>query len=459
MADAKSNYEFQGIIAKFIEKMGFQVESTRILDDGSVDFRAKTTNPMGGQVYSLIRASAYNRLVNGNDVDSLNDAMKASNAIRAAYITTSGFSDDAIEAARDKPLSLINKFQLMDSIEKRGLLSDSELMESLDKLGMGEQHFQGYEQSFRNAKNEGEIKQSFLSKAKKGEKVMQIESRYAPVTVLKVVTSKEVYTEDQTLSTIEKKDYMFVNLNNLDLYYILQRRKKNATENLLMRSDILKKIHTLPPESKEHLMHLLDYGDLPIEDLQGKELSILKNKKVIDVYEGKRMKKGDLSEYVQFALDGLIETINMIVTEITTGISGMGEDSDKKKEEEKPKKKVMAEVSMPHLYGGKYDIWKFLEAEKGISYGAEIDSLTYTSTEVSSMLKSIMKGKVKSEGIIFMPYCRVKYADEKDKVLRYENMMLPKFKGQDKRAKESEAKGPKIEVKRKAPSSPYRIIR
>ena len=99
-----SPYEFQDVIGKFINKMGFTIESSELLTDGSVDFISKTTNPMGGSILSLIRASAYTRLVSEDDINNLDEAMKRAGAVRAAYITTSGFSEEAVEAAKDKPI-------------------------------------------------------------------------------------------------------------------------------------------------------------------------------------------------------------------------------------------------------------------------------------------------------------------------------------------------------------------
>jgi hypothetical protein len=238
--DEINPFEFQRVIGRFIEHMGFEIESAKDIEDGSVDFKAKTKNPMGASIISLIRASTYTRLVADDDINSLNEAMGEAGAVRAAYITTSGFSNGAVEAARDKPISLINKYQLMESIEKRGLSSDTDFMESLDKLGMAEKHFQGVEQSFVNGVSESAAKAYFEGKGKRNEKPIRIRLRYAPVSVLKVVTTKDVWTSDQTLRSIEEKDYMFVNLNNLELYFITQRRKRNKTEKTLMRSDIIR---------------------------------------------------------------------------------------------------------------------------------------------------------------------------------------------------------------------------
>ncbi len=451
--------DFQEVIGKFITKMGFEVDSTEPLMDGSVDFKAKTTNPMGGKVLSLIRASSFSRLVNEDDIGSLHDRMEDIGAVRSAYITTSGFTNEAVETAKDKPISLINKYQLMESISRRGLASDKDLMESLERYGMAEKYFQGYEQSFVNGRSDSEAREYFESKAKKGENPVRIRLRYAPVSVLNVRTTKDVWTRDQTLRTIEKKDYLFINLTNMDLYYVMQKRKKNRTENRLMRSDIIRKINDLPEYSKEHLLHLLEHGDLPVEDLEGKELSILKNKKVINIYEGRKGGAGTLMEYAEMFLEGLIETINMLIDEIVSGIGSMGEGG-RERPEEKPPKKVTAEVNMPHLYGGKYDIWKYLEVEKGIKSYAEVDPIVYSSTEVGKLLKSIFNGTVKKEGLIFLPYYRAKYVDQRSNRTKYEILVAPNFKGEEAPEKKRDVrKGPRIKAKKKPLAGDFKLIK
>ncbi|MFH1054945.1 MAG: restriction endonuclease [Candidatus Altiarchaeota archaeon] len=459
MVEIEGNYDFKRVIAKFVEKMGFEVDSVTMRDDGSVDFKAKTKNPMGGRVFSLIRASTFTRLVNGNDVKDLVDTMGGMEAVRAAYITLSGFSEDAIEAAKDKPVSLINKYQLMDSIEKRGLMSDKELMDALDRFGMGEQHFQGYEQSFQVGKSEADIKSFFQAKCKKDEKVARIVLRYSPLSVFKVLTRKDVWTGDQVLRRVERKDYLFVSLNSLDLYYITQRRKKNKTEYIFMRSDIIRRITNLPDKTRENLIQLLEHGDLPAENIDGKDLSILKNTKVIEVYEGKRNKGDGLIYYAEMFLAGTLETVNILVNELTSGLTSMGEGGGVEKVEQPPKKNVTAEVSMPHIHGGIYDIWKYLYVEKGVKYGAEIDPLAYTSSEIAKLLKSIFNGKAESEGIIFMPYHRAKFIDLKGTVTRYEILAAPKFK-EPEEPKKTDVKGvPKIHARGKIPTGKFKIIR
>ncbi|MBD3387751.1 MAG: hypothetical protein GF416_01770 [Candidatus Altiarchaeales archaeon] len=466
MGDAETIGDFQEVIRKFIEKMGFEVESSEMLVDGSVDFKAKTNNPMGGRVLSIIRASAFTRMIGESDVESLEEAMRRAGAVRAAYITTSGFSESAVESAKGKPISLINKYQLMDSIEKRGLATDKDLMESLDRYGLAEKHFQGIEQSFTPSKKDEDVREFFESKRRKDEKLVKVRLRYAPVSVLRVVTMKDVWTSDQTLRSVEKKDYLFVNLNNLELYYLMQKRRKNKTEYTFMKSDIIRKIHDLPEYSKQHLLDLLDHGDLPIEDLEGKELSILKNKKVIEIYEGKRTGPSEFVDYLEMALNSILETINIIINEVLIGLASMGEGSESPGvKEEKPQKKVSAQINMPHFHGGIYDIWKHLRTEDGVRMDAEMDPLIYSSKTVALMLKSIFNATVKPQGLIFMPYHRAKYVEPKSKkVTKYEILMAPRFKEPSKEEpgepKKREVRvTPKIKARRKPIAGEFKLIK
>lgn len=462
-----SDSDFKAVIGEFISKMGFTVENAEKISEGSFDFKALTKNPMGGNVVSLIRASAYTKMVGGDDINDLYRKMADIGAVRAAYITTSSFSENAIEQAREKPISLINKYQLIDSIEKRGLLEDSGLMRSLESYGMGERHFQGREQSFVRSMRSDEVRGLFQAKAGKHEKVSRPKLRYAPVEVFKAVTHRDLNTLDDTIRHIETKDYIFVNLNNLDLYYIQNKRKLSGIERLLMRSDIIAKIHYLPPNPKENLFHLLQHGDMPFDTLSDKDLAILENKKVIDVYEGKRH-SGELVEYLQMALDGILETVNMVVNEITTGIGSMGEGSTTERPEKPVEKKVAAQVTMPHLYGGIYDLWKYLKSMNGVVSTAEIDPMRFNSKEVGELLGWILNTQMSAQGIIFMPYYRTKYIDSKtNAVTKYEILYTPQFKDPKKMATvEAEEKEkpkkrttPKVKGRKPTPSEKFRLIR
>lgn len=451
--------EFRRVISDFIEKMGFDVDSVREVSDTTSDFVAKTVNPAGEEILSLIRASTFIRLVNERDVEELEKAMKDMGAVRSAYITTSGFNDSAVEAAKDEPISLINKYQLMDSIEKRGLSADEEFMAALDRFGMAEKHFQGVEQSFVTGLDEKEAVRYFESKAGKNEEPVRTVKRYGPVTVLKAVNVKDVESSGESIRSIEKKDYLFINLHNLELYYITRKRKRNTTEYMFRKSEIIRKINDLPEESREHLLDLLEHGDLPVEDLEGKDLSILKNNKVITVYEGKKY-----TSTTDQIIDGMMGAVNVIVDELTVGITSMGEGAGGSSgvEEKKLSKKVTAEVNMPHKQGGIYDIWKYLETEKGIDFEAEIDPLIHSSKSVAKLVSAVLDAEVTPQGLIFMPYYRSKYVDDNRQVTKYEVLVSPKFKGELETGEKKRAQPRRLsteKTKRAPVAGDFKLIR
>lgn len=465
--------DFKRIISVFVNRMGFNVESDGQLPDGSLEFIATTTNPIGGKITSIIRASPYVRPVSKEDVLDLSNSMIKHGAVRAAYITTSDFSDSAKEAASELPISLISKYHILESLESRGYGWDKELVQSLEKYGLAEKYFQGAEQSFTPSKNYTEVKEYFESKGKKKNIFGKVVSadvpiktrlRYAPVAVFKFVTVKDFWTGTKELRKVEKKDYLFLNLNNLDLYYILQQRKKNVTEMTLNASDIIRKIVALPDDSKTFLMYLLQHGDLLAEDFESVDLTILKNKKVIQTYEGDKEKPAsDFTEMAEKLLEGTLETIMMVVEDIISGITTMGEGPSTKTEEEKPKKKVEAYILMPSIYGGVYDIWKYLETEKSLKIDSEVDPVVYSSNSQIPLLSAILKANVRPEGIIFLPYYRSKYMDPKSqKVTKYEILYVPKFKQEgEKEVEEKKVKTvlPRVLGKKDFAKQPYRIIK
>ena len=113
--------EFERIVKLFVSAMGFDLASSDILPSGSIDIIATSNNPLGGTIKSLIRAESIDQDIDMDELADLFDTMTLKGAVRAAVITTSGFTDDAIEFARGKPISLMTKYQLMEALERRGV--------------------------------------------------------------------------------------------------------------------------------------------------------------------------------------------------------------------------------------------------------------------------------------------------------------------------------------------------
>ena len=115
---------FERLMATYINKMGFDIESKKETSDGDIHYVTKTTNPMGGKIVSLIRAGPYEKNIDRPLIEELYHDMGEKGAIRAAFITTSDFTPDALEYARDKPISLINRYELIESLKRTGVKID-----------------------------------------------------------------------------------------------------------------------------------------------------------------------------------------------------------------------------------------------------------------------------------------------------------------------------------------------
>lgn len=466
--------EFQEAIGLFIQRLGFEIDDVEILPDGSRQFEVHTVNPVGGKFTSIIRASPYKRNVNADDVEDLHESMMAREAVRAAYITTSEFSTKAQDFASEKPISLIDKYLIIDSVEKHGMLKDEKLMEALEKFGMGERHVDAQEQSFVYGKSKQEEEAYFKSKVAKTflgkpmDSPVKIVLRYAPVSEFRVTSSQERMDHDQHLRDVENREYVFVNLNNLDMYYILRKRRRNKVGLQFNRTNILRRISELPERPREHLIHLLEHGDMPLEDLEGKEFTILKNKKLAQTYTSDDLPKS-MSDRITDILTEITDTILIIVTEIVGG-----EASEPGGGEQAKKYIASAALDLPHDAGGEYDIMDYLQVQRGRIPDVETDPIMHSSREVASLLKSIFGARIEPKGIIFMPYKRCRYEKTKDHSFsKYEVLVAPALKTRqdiegdktDKKMRERakkamptrKSKMPKIRTSKK--QRPFRLIK
>ncbi|MBD3261366.1 MAG: hypothetical protein GF334_06720, partial [Candidatus Altiarchaeales archaeon] len=406
--------DFEQAIKLFLSRMGFKVTDTVSMPDGSTDFLAKTSHPMGGEVYSLIRASPLSRQINVGDVKDLYSLMDSRKAVRSAYISLSDFDKQAREYAKDKPLSLINKYQLVSSMEKRGLTDDQQLMERLNRFGLAERHYGDAEYSFVFSMTRQQVdsyfkkkeSKSFLGKPK--DKLVRVMNRYAPVGAFRVSSTKEVRTGEHYLRSIEVRNYVFVNLNNLDLFYVASKRRGGGVERQLKRSPILRTIIQLPDASRQHLIDLLDHGDLPVEALGEKDLSILTNRGVVSVYTGSKEGKTFL-KFVQRLTEDVRDILLMVVTEILSSSAEPAASED----EVEVEKKATAELNLPHAFGGEYNLFDHLQVREGVNPDVEVDDVEYPSRDISLFLGKVFQASVQSKGIVFLPYYRARYVKPK----------------------------------------------
>lgn len=119
--DKLGGHEFEDLIENLLIKMGFTTEGRKKAADGGVDIVAVSSQPLVSGRY-IIQCKRYRNSVSSPIVRDLYGVVNAANANKGILITTSDFTSDAIEFARDKPLELIDGPKLLNLLKQHSLL-------------------------------------------------------------------------------------------------------------------------------------------------------------------------------------------------------------------------------------------------------------------------------------------------------------------------------------------------
>jgi len=464
--------DFENIVVTFLGHMGFGVDSKTIVEDG-LDIIAKTTNPLGGNIPSFIRARMSASEVGEDEIQGLWNEAKKQNALRAAFITTADFTSAAKEFAKDKPISLINRYELADTIHTYGLDTDTKLISILEKTAITERYFKSEKYSFIADKSRGEVEAALNKKStggrfsllrKKKKLKAQVNGRYAPVGVFDIRKVEYVTSDEapETIREVRTEFFTHVNLNSGELYYVRRKKPRRLFGGdrrdyvySVEKSDVLAEVLELPPESKEHLLDLMDHGSLPYDELKGKHLSILEKKGMVEIHE--KTSSG--------TRDRLLRTFSELAVKLSDELLDLmhfgAEYSPKSKPSEiKPKeegKVVSVELKMPHLGGGIYNIQDYLLTESGIDESFRQEPIKYQSSEVARILKSAFRADVGEKGVMFLPYYHCRYFDDEGKAVKHEKLITLKFLRQYEQENATKEKKPPVK-KTGYRGTPYKLI-
>lgn len=440
--------DFQRLISHFVAKMGFEVESLKRTREGTIDVVATSGNPLGGSVLSLIRARSTTESIRETDIQKLYDDMRKMDAVRAAYITTSEFSDESQQYAQGKPISLVNKYRLFESISMSGVEVEDEFADLLDKYGLAERYYQKERHAYAIGMTQIDAEKNFEERAKSlkhpylkpKDRIIRVAGRYSPVGVFHVtdIAADRIRRAETEGVVLHDEEWISIDLYTGELYYIekgqppkkgFMSRSSGPPQNKLRRSTIIEDILLLPPESKAHLIDLLEHGDLPHEHLTGKHLSILEKRGVVRIYNLDEKRSTNAAEDI---IGFFVSIMLMFIDEILDFFGSMGETGNgTQKEEKKEDKKlgVGAKVTMPHDEGGLYNLREYLVVEEGLAEDFDVDQTRYRSKDIERILKSIFGGDVTYKGVIYMPYYEGKYLNkEQMRVIKREALYAPEIK-------------------------------
>ncbi len=117
-------HEFEDLVENLLVKMGFATEGRKPSADGGIDIVAVSSLPLVSGRY-IIQCKRYGHSVSSPIIRDLYGVVSAERANKGILITTSAFTSDAIDFARDKPIELIDGNGLIGLLGKYGLLGDA----------------------------------------------------------------------------------------------------------------------------------------------------------------------------------------------------------------------------------------------------------------------------------------------------------------------------------------------
>lgn len=134
--NALGGHEFEDLVEKLLIAMGFKTEGRKPAADGGIDIVAVSSQPFVSGRY-VIQCKRYTGSVSAPIIRDLYGVVNATNANKGILITTSHFTSEGIEFAKDKPIELIDGTKLVNLLQQYSLLTEgSKSQEDLDLLKM-----------------------------------------------------------------------------------------------------------------------------------------------------------------------------------------------------------------------------------------------------------------------------------------------------------------------------------
>lgn len=115
--DVMGGHEFEDLIAKLMNKMGFVVHERKLTCDGGVDILAENVEPMMRGLY-VVQCKRHSKKVDEHTIRDLYGVVHARNANKGILITNSQFTDAALKFALNKQLELIDGENLCSLLVK-----------------------------------------------------------------------------------------------------------------------------------------------------------------------------------------------------------------------------------------------------------------------------------------------------------------------------------------------------
>lgn len=123
--DLLDGYEFEELVCRLFQKMGFIAEQTKLSGDGGVDIIATSTAPIYRGTY-LVQCKRFSSAVGEPVVRDLFGVVTSQNANKGIVVTNSVFSKAAVEFAEGKNIELVDGDGLSALLYQYGLIENTQ---------------------------------------------------------------------------------------------------------------------------------------------------------------------------------------------------------------------------------------------------------------------------------------------------------------------------------------------
>ncbi|MBU4257584.1 restriction endonuclease [Patescibacteria group bacterium] len=115
--DGMDGIQFENLISNLLQKMGFEVETTKSTGDGGIDIIAYSEQPIIQGRY-IIQCKRHSSNISEPVIRDLYGVMTSERANKGILITNSCFTSASISFAKEKPIELIDGKKLLNLMEK-----------------------------------------------------------------------------------------------------------------------------------------------------------------------------------------------------------------------------------------------------------------------------------------------------------------------------------------------------
>ncbi len=352
--------KFKNYVLGVLPLLELNVSSVESDGENSVNATAKSTGKVVENTV-LVAGRKQKRKVGVKNIKDLSERMDDKNITQGVFISTSGFTEDAIEYAGDNGITLLTP----GDVEKlRNPVRHEEEHSIFERVFAGDMTLDDATEYFIDRRGK-----RLFGLAGTAEKVDAVEGRYTPVGRFRLKKTRGGFE-----ANAEGENSVYANLATCELYYVYTGVAGRGMR--LNASNVLRRLLDLPAEAVRILSEIMEREELRLDKMD----------------ERTRM-------YYQGNLQSLVALENL-------GLIGLRDDA----------RGYLSNLNLPRFNDPRYDLERFLETGESVESEYAVDPVVYRPADVLGLLKNFYAAEGVFEGVVYMRYYRCRYVGEGDRV-------------------------------------------